>query len=83
MSNESVEERVRRLEERVMVLEQRLQHAPGETCPGCGSPEYRATREQKVTGPLGMAGGKEVFKKCRECGYDGSDIKMPPGVKNR
>lgn len=62
-------ERIDALEKRVAALENMLQRAPGEKCPGCGQLALRATGERPDPGPLGMVGSKFRDYKCEHCGY--------------
>jgi len=62
-------EKVPALEQRIAVLEQRLQRAPGEACPKCGALEFRTDKVERNTGHFGQLGALDRHLKCGSCGH--------------
>ena len=51
-------DKVPALEQRIAALEERLQRAPGDTCPKCGALECRTEKTERSTGPFSAVGHK-------------------------
>jgi hypothetical protein len=68
--------RIDELEKRVAELEQRLQRAPGETCPKCGALAYRVDRAERHLA-FGNMGGRIHHMKCQDCGFADEKVILP------
>jgi hypothetical protein len=67
---EAAPDRIDALEKRVVELEARLQHAPGEACPSCGALSFRTIKSEPMAGPLSLMGAKQITLQCQDCGFE-------------
>jgi ribosomal protein S27AE len=74
-------DKVPALEQRIASLEERLQRAPGETCPKCGAWEFRTEKAVRSSGPLGRLGALDRHLKCGACGY--TEVRMDASVRSK